>query len=92
MPTLYDSNSLAAKSPLLLVVPDRVMLMFPVQHSADRPQAERISYAAGRAGGHSNILMYSMEQSRHEKNLSTKQYQTKTDTRIFDSHGDPRRA
>jgi hypothetical protein len=37
MPTLYDSNSLAAKSPLLLVVPDRVLLMFPVQHSADLP-------------------------------------------------------
>jgi hypothetical protein len=32
-----------------------------------------------------------MEQTRHEKNLSTKQHQTKTDTWIFDPDGNSRR-
>jgi hypothetical protein len=41
--------------------------------------------------GGSNFLNQSMEQTAYEENLSTKQYQTKTDTRILDPDGNPRR-
>ena len=49
MPTLYDSNSLAAKSPLVLVVPDRVLLMFP--STFPLIDLKRADFLRGKPGG-----------------------------------------